>query len=54
MRIDTCALAFGSLPPAAVQQAQKGGEDETGPYEAVANRPQPWSKQLALMPKTTQ
>ena len=37
------AVAFGLFsPPASLQQ--KGGEDETGPYETVANWPQPWSK----------
>mgnify|MGYP003341937019 CR=1 FL=1 len=25
-------------------QQQKGGEDETGPYDVVENWPQPWSK----------
>jgi DNA-binding beta-propeller fold protein YncE len=28
---------------ARLQPAQKGGEEETGPYEVVANWPQPWS-----------
>src|SRR5436853_614726 len=28
---------------AAALAQEKGGEDETGPYEVVANWPQPWS-----------
>src|SRR5262245_14266146 len=50
MRRMTVALALsvlaGSLSaPASLQQPQKGGEDETGPYDVVANWPQPWAKQ---------
>ena len=50
MRTHTCALAsviaFGLLSaPAYLQQPQKGGEDETGPYEVVPNWPQPWARQ---------
>jgi len=48
----TRALAFASMivfgfltAPASLQQVQKGGEDETGPYDVVANWPQPWAKQ---------
>jgi NHL repeat-containing protein len=49
MRIPTLAfasvVAFGLLPaPAYLQQVEKGGEDETGPYDVVANWPQPWAK----------
>jgi len=29
---------------ATLQVQQKGGEDETGPYEAVAGWPQPWTQ----------
>src|SRR5438128_1341391 len=43
------ALAFALLvgflsAPASLQQPQKGGEDETGPYEVVPNWPQPWAR----------
>ena len=39
-------IAIGLLSaPAHLQQVQKGGEDETGPYEVAANWPQPWSRQ---------
>ena len=34
------ALLFVARPALA---QEKGGEDETGPYEVVANWPQPWS-----------
>jgi peptidylamidoglycolate lyase len=49
MRTPALALAsvvvFGLFSaPASLQVQQKGGEDETGPYEVVANWPQPWSK----------
>ena len=36
--------AIALLPRVAVMQQQKGGEDETGPYDVVENWPQPWSK----------
>ncbi len=36
------ALVAAERGPSAAQQ-QKGGEDETGPYEVVENWPQPWS-----------
>src|SRR5437762_3354552 len=40
------ALVVGFFSaPASLQQLQKGGEDETGPYEVGANWPQPWAKQ---------
>jgi hypothetical protein len=29
---------------ATLQQQTKGGEEETGPYDVVANWPQPWAK----------
>src|SRR5262245_7173105 len=39
-------IAFGLLSaPAHLQQTQKGGEDETGPYEVAPNWPQPWARQ---------
>src|SRR5262245_19195752 len=39
-------LTIGLLSTSAhLQQIQKGGEDETGPYDVAANWPQPWSKQ---------
>src|SRR5262245_23204666 len=39
-------LTIGLLSTSAhLQQIQKGGEDETGPYDVVANWPQPWSKE---------
>jgi hypothetical protein len=38
------AIAVGFFsPPASLQQPQKGGEDETGPYEVVPSWPQPWA-----------
>src|SRR4026209_968924 len=41
----TCLLASRLLStPAYLQQADKGGEDETGPYDVVADWPQPWAK----------
>ena len=40
-----CIAVSGLLaPPAYLQQGDKGGEDETGPYEVVASWPQPWAK----------
>ena len=50
MRIPAIAaglvLTIGLLSaPAHLQQIQKGGEDETGPYDVVAKWPQPWAKQ---------
>ena len=35
---------IASTPHAALMQQQKGGEEETGPYDIVENWPQPWSK----------
>ena len=40
----TSVLAFGLLSAPAYLQ-EKGGEEETGPYEVVPNWPQPWSQQ---------
>jgi hypothetical protein len=39
----SCALFSRRLGGVAALQ-EKGGEDETGPYEAVAGWPQPWAK----------
>ena len=54
LRASAGRLSHCGANPAAVLQAccivrrsvfaqEKGGEDETGPYEVVANWPQPWS-----------
>ena len=37
-----CVLGLGSV--ASLQVKDKGGEDETGPYEATVGWPQPWSQ----------
>ena len=46
VRWSTLSVVAVVVLGAATAQAQevKGGEDETGPYEVVANWPQPWSK----------
>ena len=48
MRVPAIALAavfgFGLLSAPALLQ-QKGGEEETGPYQVVSNWPQPFARQ---------
>jgi sugar lactone lactonase YvrE len=40
-----CAVGLGVVSsPLALSGQQKGGEDETGPYDAVADWPQPWAR----------
>jgi DNA-binding beta-propeller fold protein YncE len=39
-----CCVAALLLAPGISFAQEKGGEDETGPYEVVANWPQPWSQ----------
>src|SRR5215471_16277312 len=43
----SAALLFASiaLVPSTAFMQQKGGEEETGPYDVVENWPQPWAKQ---------
>jgi len=44
--IAASVAAFGMFSASAsLQVLHKGGEDETGPYDVVANWPQPWSPQ---------
>ncbi len=41
----TLLFAAIALTPATVLVQQKGGEDETGPYDVVEGWPQPWARQ---------
>ena len=34
-----------ALMPSSAAMQQKGGEEESGPYDVVENWPQPWAKQ---------
>ena len=47
LRTLSAALLFGAIAllPYTASMQQKGGEDETGPYDVVENWPQPWAKQ---------
>ncbi|MGC4080748.1 MAG: hypothetical protein QM736_01155 [Vicinamibacterales bacterium] len=43
----SAALLFGAIAllPHAASMQQKGGEEETGPYDVVENWPQQWARQ---------
>ena len=40
--VGVIVFAVGVVPPAAIQD--KGGEDETGPYQVVEKWPTDWAK----------